>query len=130
MEKIKPGKYVEITYDLYQVNADGSETLVHQVDPEDPEKFIFGVTPGMIEPLETEHGMVHPGDCRQSARWRPGVILRLTGREPQCNRKVDLPFPKLEKELDRLHRQENRQRQSPHRHGSLRILPPADGAHR
>lgn len=54
MEKIKPGKYVEITYDLYQVNADGSETLVHQVDPEDPEKFIFGVTPGMIEPLETE----------------------------------------------------------------------------
>lgn len=52
MEKIKPGKYVEITYDLYQVNADGSEKLVHQVVPEDPEKFIFGVTRGMIQPLE------------------------------------------------------------------------------
>lgn len=52
MEKIKPGKYVEITYDLYQLNTDGSEKLVHQVDPEDPEKFIFGVTRGMIEPLE------------------------------------------------------------------------------
>ncbi len=52
MEKIKPGKYVEITYDLYQVNADGSEKLVHQVAPEDPEKFVFGITQGMIEPLE------------------------------------------------------------------------------
>ena len=52
MEKIKPGKYVEITYDLYQINPDGTEKLVHQVDPADPEKFIFGVTRGMIEPLE------------------------------------------------------------------------------
>lgn len=52
MEKIKPGKYVEITYDLYQVNPDGTEKLVHQVDPEDPEKFVQGVTRGMIEPLE------------------------------------------------------------------------------
>lgn len=52
MEKIQPGKYVEMTYDLYQVNPDSSEKLVHQVDPEDPEKFIFGVTRGMIEPLE------------------------------------------------------------------------------
>ncbi|MBD5246653.1 MAG: peptidylprolyl isomerase [Barnesiella sp.] len=52
MEKIKPGKYVEITYNLYQINPDGTEKLVHQVDPADPEKFIFGVTRGMIEPLE------------------------------------------------------------------------------
>lgn len=52
MEKIQPGKYVEIIYDLYQVNPDGTEKLVHQVDPSDPEKFIFGVTRGMIEPLE------------------------------------------------------------------------------
>lgn len=53
MEKIKPGKYVEITYDLYQVEPDGTEKLVHQVDPQDPEKYIQGVTRGMIEPLET-----------------------------------------------------------------------------
>lgn len=62
MEKIKPGKYVEITYDLYQINADGSEKLVHQVDPEDPEKFIFGVTRGMIEPLEKALDGKEPGD--------------------------------------------------------------------
>lgn len=52
MEKIQPGKYVEITYDLYQVNPDSTEKLVHQVDSEDPEKFVFGVTRGMIVPLE------------------------------------------------------------------------------
>lgn len=52
MERIQPGKYVEMTYDLYQVNDDNTEKLVHQTDPKDPEKFIFGVTRGMIAPLE------------------------------------------------------------------------------
>lgn len=52
--KIEPGKYVEMTYNLYQVNPDGTETLVHQVDPADPEKIVFGVTRGMIRPLEVE----------------------------------------------------------------------------
>lgn len=51
-ETIQPGKYVAMTYDLYQIDADGTETLVHQVDPQDPEKIIFGVTRGMIAPLE------------------------------------------------------------------------------
>lgn len=54
MEKIGPGKYVEMTYDLYKVNNDGTETLMHQVDPQDPEKIVFGVTRGMILPLERE----------------------------------------------------------------------------
>ena len=52
MEKIVPGKYVELGYDLYSIAPDGTETLVHQTDKEDPEKIIFGVTRGMIEPLE------------------------------------------------------------------------------
>ena len=52
MEKIQPGKYVELGYDLYKVNPDGSEELVHQTSPEDPERIIFGVTRGVIEPLE------------------------------------------------------------------------------
>ncbi|MDE7396799.1 MAG: FKBP-type peptidyl-prolyl cis-trans isomerase [Muribaculum sp.] len=52
MEKIQPGKYVEMTYDLYTVNPDGTETLVHQVDNNDPEKIVFGVTRGVIVPLE------------------------------------------------------------------------------
>lgn len=52
MEKIEPGKYVEMIYDLYSVNPDGTETLVHQVDDNDPEKIVFGVTRGVIVPLE------------------------------------------------------------------------------
>ena len=51
MEKIEPGKYVEMVYDLYSVEPQG-ETLVHQVDADDPEKIIFGITPGVIKPLE------------------------------------------------------------------------------
>ena len=50
--KITPGKYVELGYDLYRINQDGTETLVHQTDKSDPEKIVFGVTRGMIEPLE------------------------------------------------------------------------------
>ena len=52
MEKIEPGKYVEMTYDLYEVQPDGTDKLVHQVDPSDPEKIVFGVTRGVIAPLE------------------------------------------------------------------------------
>lgn len=52
MEKVQPGKYVELVYDLYEVLPDGGEKLVHQTDPHDPEKIVFGVTKGMIEPLE------------------------------------------------------------------------------
>lgn len=51
MEKILPGKYVEIAYDLFEINPDGSEELVHTVTPKDPERFIFGITPGLIKPL-------------------------------------------------------------------------------
>lgn len=52
IEKIEPGKYVELGYDLYAVEPDGKETLVHQTDKDDPEKVIFGITKGMIVPLE------------------------------------------------------------------------------
>ncbi len=52
MEKIEPGKHVSLIYDLYAIDDDGSQELVHQSDPEDPEQIIFGVTQGVIEPLE------------------------------------------------------------------------------
>ena len=52
MEKILPGKYVEISYDLFEVAPDGSENLVHNVTEEEPERFIFGVTQGLLMPLE------------------------------------------------------------------------------
>lgn len=61
MEKIEPGKYVEMVYDLYAVEPSG-ETLVHQVEVEDPEKIIFGVTPGVIKPLEKAIEGLQAGD--------------------------------------------------------------------
>ncbi|MDE6300337.1 MAG: peptidylprolyl isomerase [Muribaculaceae bacterium] len=54
MEKIEPGKYVELAYDLYKVNPDGSEELVHQTDVNDPEGFIYGITRGLVAPLEKD----------------------------------------------------------------------------
>ncbi len=50
-QKIEAGKFVEIAYDLYNVKADGTEELMHQVPATDPEKFVFGVTPNMLPPL-------------------------------------------------------------------------------
>lgn len=61
MEKILPGKYVEISYDLYEVAPDGTESLVHNVVDEEPERFIFGVTKGMILPLERALEGLEPG---------------------------------------------------------------------
>lgn len=53
MEIIEPGKYVALTYDLYDVAPDGSETLLHQVTAQQPETMIYGVTPNVLEPLLT-----------------------------------------------------------------------------
>ena len=61
-EKIIPGMHVSLTYDLYAVNEDGTEELVHQSDPEDPEQIIFGVTQGVIVPLEKALDGLKAGD--------------------------------------------------------------------
>lgn len=50
---IEPGKYFEITYNLYRVNPDGSETLEHQVEDDDPDYGILGITPGYVIALES-----------------------------------------------------------------------------
>lgn len=61
-ESIKSGKYVEMVYDLYEVVADGDDRLVHQVDENDPEKIVYGVTKGVILPLEKALEGLKPGD--------------------------------------------------------------------
>lgn len=62
MEKVTPGKYVELGYDLYAIQPDGSEVLVHQTEQTDPEKIVFGVTPGVIAPLEQAIEGLAPGE--------------------------------------------------------------------
>lgn len=52
MDKVAKGMYVELIYDLYKIEDDGTEELVHQVDEEDPEGVIYGITQGMVVPLE------------------------------------------------------------------------------
>lgn len=62
MERIEPGKYVELGYDLYQVDANGEEEKVHQTDAQDPEKIIFGVTQGVVPELEKALAGLAEGD--------------------------------------------------------------------
>lgn len=54
MEEIKPGKYFAIAYKLFRINEDGSETLVHEVTADDPDRAIFGLTLGFVEALDEE----------------------------------------------------------------------------
>ncbi len=61
-EKVIPGKHVSMVYDLYVVEPDGTEALAHQSDPEDPEQIIFGVTRGVIVPLEQALDGLKAGD--------------------------------------------------------------------
>lgn len=51
MEKIEPGKYVEMAYSLYEIDGDGGETLVYETEEKMPETIVFGVTQGVMEPL-------------------------------------------------------------------------------
>ena len=62
-ETIKPGKFVELVFDLYKINDDGSESLVHEVSDEAPECVVFGVTEGMIKPLEAALEGLAAGDA-------------------------------------------------------------------
>ena len=54
MEKIEPGKYFEIAYKLYRINPDGTETLVHEVTEDEPDRAISGLTLGFVEALDEE----------------------------------------------------------------------------
>lgn len=54
MEKIENGKYFELAYKLYRVNDDGTETLVHEVTADDPDRAIAGMTMGFVEALDKE----------------------------------------------------------------------------
>lgn len=61
MEKIQPGKYVELYYDLYEITPDGDK-LVHHMTADDAERIVFGVTQGVIEPLEKALDGLQQGD--------------------------------------------------------------------
>jgi len=62
MEEIQSGKYFEIAYKLYRVNADGSETLVHEATEDDPDTAICGLTQGFVEALDEQLSGKKAGD--------------------------------------------------------------------
>lgn len=62
MDKIEKGKYFEIAYKLFRVNADGTETLVHEVTSDEPDRAIDGLTLGFVEALDENLEGKQPGD--------------------------------------------------------------------
>ena len=50
MEFVKPGKYVELTYDLYEVE-NGKEELMLSMTSEHPERIVFGVEDNVLPAL-------------------------------------------------------------------------------
>lgn len=50
MEKVEAGKFVAISYDLYDLQGEKAE-LIHQVPASQPETMVYGITPYVIEPL-------------------------------------------------------------------------------
>lgn len=48
METIKPGKYVELIYDIYEVAAP-EEVLMYKYTLDTPDKLVFGIENGMLE---------------------------------------------------------------------------------
>ena len=78
-ETIKPGKFVELVFDLYKINDDGSESLVHEVTDEAPECVVFGVTEGMIKPLEAALEGLAAGDAYDVVAMPDEAFARLPG---------------------------------------------------
>ena len=60
---ITPGQYVELAYDLYTVGKDGKKELVHTVEATQPECFIYGITPGLVEGLAAKLAGMKAGDA-------------------------------------------------------------------
>lgn len=51
-----------MAYSLYRINADGTETLVHEVEATDPDRAILGLTPGFVPALEEAVTNLAAGD--------------------------------------------------------------------
>ncbi len=59
-ETIKPGKFVEVAYDLF-VGEDGEQELMEKATSEEPLRFVFGLGQ-MLESFEKQLATLKPGD--------------------------------------------------------------------
>lgn len=110
MTTITPGKYVALAYDLSTVSPDGKRTLVHTVEAKEPESFIYGVTPGILEGLARAIDGKKQGDtfeadvpAAEGFPYNPADIVKLPidifldgeGQFDTERIKVDEPLPML-----------------------------------
>ena len=51
METIKPGKYIELAYEVYEVEK-GENALMMKFTEEHPDRFIFGVEKDVLPDFE------------------------------------------------------------------------------
>ncbi len=63
METIEKGKYFEIVYQLFRINADRSEDLVHEVTEDEPDCAICGKTYDLVAALDTKLVGLAAGDA-------------------------------------------------------------------
>lgn len=61
METIKPGKFVELIYDLYEVEG-SSEVLMMKATDELPDRFVFGVDQNMLDAFTQALNGLKQGD--------------------------------------------------------------------
>ena len=60
METIKPGKFVEVAYDLF-VGEEGKQELMEKATAKEPLRFVFGLGQ-MLESFEKQLATLQPGD--------------------------------------------------------------------
>ena len=61
METIKPGKYIELVYDVYEVDKN-EDALMMKFTEEHPDKFIVGVEKDILPEFEKKLQGLKPGD--------------------------------------------------------------------
>ena len=86
--EIKPGKYFEIAYQLFRINADGSETLVHEVTADDPDRAVCGKTLGGVVVKLTPEAVVldlnHPL-AKDRVHYKGEIITVREATEEELN---------------------------------------------
>ena len=48
MESIKTGKYIELAYKIYSIGKDNEKVLEYEFTKDRPDRFVFGVEPGIL----------------------------------------------------------------------------------
>lgn len=62
MDTIKAGEFVELIYEVFVLDHDGSKTSMMKFTPERPDAFVYGKEPGMLEEFSKRLQGLKEGD--------------------------------------------------------------------